>query len=527
MSKKHSHRRSKAQAQFHLAKPCGVIQPRVQAVGPERFGIVTVDPAKARSKWMLADFYGRVLVPPAVVEHTADGFRQCLARLRQAEAEFGLAELIVSVERTGNYHLPPKRAFAAAGYEVRVLHPFATKQFRQPANPGDKTDEHDLAANHRATVVGFALVELPLDEDDRRLRLLVRHRRDLVEKRTALQCQIREHLHLALPGYAALFEKFWELPLPMTIARRVTSPAEVRRLGVTGLAAIVRDCAIRCHATSLAKIVAWAEQAAEPDPDAALHGRIAASLDDDRVRKDQEIQALEREIAALLVRTPYLLLLRIPGIHVVSAAEFAGEMGPITHYANANAITGRAGLFRSRYQSDAVDQSGPLVRCANRRLRAALMLIADNLLTVNQYFRGQAAVWKKLKRDPRWQRVRVANRFSRIAFALVAGRRFFTHPCCQQPGYILDKLVTFHLEHAASADELRANLAAATTQLPDGHAAEEAAPLQQRAGRMRRPKRGVQNIGDILRDVIAKLVSAPVQSHESRPTGTTEVRASH
>jgi transposase len=527
MSKKHFSRRSKAQSQSHLGKPRGVIHARVQAVGPERFGIVVVDPAKARSKWMLADFYGRVLVPPAVVEHTADGFRQCVARLRQAEAEHGIAELVVSVERTGNYHLPPKRAFAAAGYEVRVLHPFATKQFRQPANPGDKTDENDLAANHRATVVGFALVELPLDEEYRRLQLLVRHRRDLVQKGTALRCQIREHLHLALPGYAALFEKFWELPLPMAIARRVTSPAEVRQLGVTGLASIARERAIRFHATSLAKIVAWAEQAAEPDPDAALRGRIAAELDDDRIRKSLAIQTLEREIAARLVRTPYLLLLRIPGIHVVSAAEFAGEMGPITHYANANAITGRAGLFRSRYQSDAVDHAGPLVRCANRRLRAALMLIADNLLTVNQYFRGQAALWKKQQRDPRWQRVRVANRFSRIAFALVAGRHFFAHPCCQQPGYILDKLVTFHLEHDASADELRANLTDATAQLPDGHAGEETAPLEQRVRRMRRPKRGIQNIGDILRDVIAKLVSVPVQSHESRQAGTTEVRASN
>jgi hypothetical protein len=56
MSKKHSNRRSRAQAQYNLGKPRGVIQARVQKVGPERFGIVTVDPAKARSKWMLADF---------------------------------------------------------------------------------------------------------------------------------------------------------------------------------------------------------------------------------------------------------------------------------------------------------------------------------------------------------------------------------------------------------------------------------------------------------------------------------------
>ena len=71
---------------------------------------------------------------------------------------------------------------------------------------------------------------------------------------------------------------------------------------------------------------------------------FALALDDDRARKDEEILALERDIAGRLVQTPYVLLLSFPGINVVSAADFAGEMGPIEHYANAKSITGRAGL---------------------------------------------------------------------------------------------------------------------------------------------------------------------------------------
>jgi len=55
----------------HLGKPHGLLAPRVQAVGPEHFGIVAIDPAKARSSWLLADFYGRVLIPLTPVEHTA------------------------------------------------------------------------------------------------------------------------------------------------------------------------------------------------------------------------------------------------------------------------------------------------------------------------------------------------------------------------------------------------------------------------------------------------------------------------
>ena len=46
----------------YIGRPAGLIQERVQAVGPTHFGIISVDCAKRRSKWMLCDFYGKVLI---------------------------------------------------------------------------------------------------------------------------------------------------------------------------------------------------------------------------------------------------------------------------------------------------------------------------------------------------------------------------------------------------------------------------------------------------------------------------------
>src|SRR5215203_4882815 len=109
------------------AKPSGSVHPRVVAAGPEHFGIVAVDCAKARSKWMLADYYGRILVPPTEVEHTRKGFQHAIAQLRQAIETHGLRDVVVAIERTGAYHRPPQRAFAAAGFEVRIVHPLTTK----------------------------------------------------------------------------------------------------------------------------------------------------------------------------------------------------------------------------------------------------------------------------------------------------------------------------------------------------------------------------------------------------------------
>src|SRR5439155_13926223 len=93
--------------------------------------------------------------------------------------------------------------------EVRIVHPFATKQFRQASDPGIKTDDTDLVAIQRAAVNGFALTELPRDDNWKELQLLIRYRRDLVFKTSALCAQIREHLEAALPGYATCFYNLW------------------------------------------------------------------------------------------------------------------------------------------------------------------------------------------------------------------------------------------------------------------------------------------------------------------------------
>jgi transposase len=294
-----------------------------------------------------------------------------------AVEEHRLQDLIVAVERTGNYHLPVKRVFAAAGFETRIVHPFATKQFRQPANPGNKTDETDLAA--------------------------------------------------------------------------------------------------------------------------------------------------------FLVRTPYVLLLSHPGINVVSAAEFAGEAGPIGNYAHHRAMTGRAGLFPARYQSDAVDLAdGSLVCCANRSLRAVILLVAANLAKCNPHYRSLVEVWTAQGKPPRHSKVKIASRFCRSAYQIVAGRQVFPHPGCRERDYILEKLLAFHREHQTPPGKLLADLQATIERLPRSAHREEAAPLaaqlqQTRAAR----RRGPQPLGDLLPLVLARHGASDLQStaRDQDPGSADQARA--
>jgi transposase len=500
-----------------LSKPRGVLHPRVQKVGPEHFGILCFDCAKRRSKFLRADFYGKLLLPPTLVEHNRQALDDAVAQVRQAFAEHQLHDGLVAIERTGRYHRLVQRTFAAAGFETRILHPFVTKQYRQPVDPGNKTDDTDLAAIHRATVTGCALLEATRDEDWTTLLLLIRHRRDLVRKGAALNCQIRDHLEAALPGFAACFDKLWDSPIPWHLLQHFPTSEELRNAGLTTLCHSLQQAGLRFQQRTLQRVLDWTAQAAPGDVAASQHRRIALALYDDRQRKTREIQALERDIAGRLAPTPYILLLSFPGINVVSAADFAGEMGPIEHYANAKAITGRAGLRPSRYQSDKVDKAnGPLVRNCNRSLRAAILGIADNLIVCNHHFQVLATQWQAQGKDPRHTRVKIALRFCRIAFQMVAGRQIFHPPSIQGRHDILHKLSAFHRDHDTGMVEVLRDLQSAIGHIPAREHTREAKPLGEELQKIQDGhRRGPQPLSEILPLVLARLGVGVVQSAES------------
>jgi hypothetical protein len=84
--------------------------------------------------------------------------------------------------------------------------------------------------------------------------------------------------------------------------------------------------------------------------------------------------------------------------------------------------------------------------------------------------------WRLQGKDARDLRVRVAGRFCRIAYQMVAGRMTFRHRCARQRDSVLKKLIRFALERGTASDQLTRDLDAAVSQLPvDGQPAAKAA----------------------------------------------------
>ena len=487
----------------YIGKPTGIFQNRVAEVSPTRFGIITVDCAKRRSKWMLCDFYGRVIIEPTTVEHDAAHLSQMVQTVQAAVEAHGIKDTIVGVEITGIYHRPVVAAFRKAGFDTREVHSFASAHFRKTLHPNEKTDDKDLEAIFQAVVNGFGLAILPVHEPYLSLQYYVRFRRNLVKQRAKTQTQLRDKMHRSMPGYAELFEAsgLFHNRVAFAIAKAYPSAELIREAGTKKLLDCLAKEKIRVVAKTVDRVIAWSQQAAAPGDGFTPCTDIWQQYLVMHTNLSEQITQAERKIASFLAQTPYILLLSIPGINVISAGELAGEAGPIEHYASAQAINGRAGLFPSRYQSDQVDRSGGVAWSCNRRLRAASILVAHNLIKCHPYYRGQAALMKSKRVATRDIECRIANRANRMVFQIVSGKQVWRGRGVDRD-YLLKKLMTFHQSCQTDATQIVKDLTEAAKYLPKSHLIAEG---QQLPAAPVRPRRGTQSLGALLLPLLIRL----------------------
>jgi transposase len=417
-----------------------------------------------------------------------------------------------------------------------MVHPFATKQLRQPAAPGTKTDLTDLRAIIRAIMVGYGTQERELPERWQQWRLLSREREDRVRKRAKVRVQVQERLQALMPGYSALFGDLWKSPIALALAGHYGSAAALRADGHEAILEWLRQANHAARRETVARVLQWASLAAPPDPCPEFRHRLLCDQFHLAQALDAQIALYEADLAHYLVDTPLVLLLAIPGINVVSAASYGAELGPIQHYPDPKKIAGRAGLYPSRYQSDEVDRpDGPLVGRRNARLRDAILEIAHNLIRCNEHFKA----WAHIRRNKRWPatkiHVAVGTKFTRISYWMLAGRMVFQHPSMCGGDAVLAKLTDFATRAGLEPRGIRDLLLRASRQLPKLALEGEARALVERLPRRRSRRRPQTDqslqpvlLGDVLREVIRDLApGVAIEAERSQRSQRNARRAPH
>jgi|WetSurMetagenome_2_1015567.scaffolds.fasta_scaffold63090_1 hypothetical protein len=471
-----SRRLRKGKGTVSLQRKDEALSTRIRQVGPERFGLLLVDSGKRNFAVRLTNFFGDCLWEPEPVRSQRMALESMIAEVHRQMATHGLSELVVGIERTGRWHCPLKQ-MVEKKWPVKMIHPFTTKQLRQPASLGIKTDAVDLTAMQRAMICGYGTEDLELPAPWLEFRLVSRARADLVAKRACLKMQCAGRMEALLPGYTELFDDVWKTPAPAALIAAYPSARKLLGADRERILQRLSGMGVPCQRSTVDRARAWAAQAAPADAGAAVNQRVLRDHLALIRHLTVQIDRYETDLLGLLVITPVVLLLSITGLNVVSACDYGSEMGPDEHYIGAKNVTGRAGLFPSRYQSDQTDRAdGPVVAGRNARLRQAILDIGHNLLSCNPYFRA----WRRLPGHKDMQtkeaRVAVGNRYVRISFHMLRHRTVFNHPLAGRQDSVLCKLLAFGRGKRVPADRLYEICRLALRQLPD-----DALPFERQA----------------------------------------------
>lgn len=337
---------------------------------------VGIDWASQEHTVCLIDAQARVIWR-AVIPHTAQGVSALLAKLTTfAEA----AALPVAVERPSGLLVD---TLVDASFPVIPIHPNALKASRPrysaaqgKSDPGDAFILADLLRTdgHRFRPL------LPLSDETRALRALVRMRDSLVAQRIALANQLRALLERFWPGAAGIFADV-DSPIALAFLLRYPTPQSAQYVGEKRLQAFLAHHAY-CGRRSAQELLARLRSAPM-----GLVGEVEMEANSELVRAlvsvleplVAQIQRLTAAIEhAITAHVDGPIFTSFPRVGRLNAAQIFTEIGDDRQrFTSAERLATEAGVAPVTYESG--KRRGVAFRWAcNKRLRRALTIFAHN-----------------------------------------------------------------------------------------------------------------------------------------------------
>ena len=309
--------------------------------------------------------------------HHAAGLSDMLARLKRLAPA---AELPIAIERPSGLIVD---ALVEAGHPVIPIHPNVVKacrpRYRAAGGKSDPGDAYMLADILRTDGHRFGPL-MPMSDDIRALRALVRGRDDLVAQRVTLANQLRSLLEGFWPGAAAIFAAI-DSPIALAFAGRYPTPDSASRLGEKRLASFLAQhayCGRRSAAELLARLRA-APTGLAGDVEADAKGEIVRTLAVLLERLVAEIAKLSSRVEHAVADLPDgRIVMSFPRAGRICAAPILAELGDVRErFPTEDQLAAEAGVCPVTHASG--KSRGVVFRWAcNKNLRLAVTCFADN-----------------------------------------------------------------------------------------------------------------------------------------------------
>lgn len=425
----------------------------IRETGSENLLMVAIDAAKYTHKAMITTFYGDILVKPFEFDASQTGFNLVKEKVQVERKKYGMTEVVVGIETTGHYYEDLVRRFGHAEYRVRVINSATTDQERQALMNWSKTDNIDLMAIIQSLIHGRGTSNELRSGSLGALQKLTRARRELVDERTSTQNLIRMHLDHVFREFQGIsvwkdgkrkhvkpFSKLFG-KAPCYLMRNHPHPSDMLELGKAGLREVsirenlkLRDSTIEC-------LLDFAQSSiSQPKKDVEADIYLLTQKLDRLELLDEQIKRLEKKIEDLFIETPGAIILAVPGIGVVTGAEFYAEMGDISDFDHAGQLIKLAGT------NPIVKQSGGhrptyfgISKQGRRPFRNIVYQVGKSLAVNNPAMREKYLALKDRGKHTRQAYIALGNRMIRLAFSMVRNQSLYR---TDEENYVLIDVVT-------------------------------------------------------------------------------------
>ena len=405
----------------------------------EKVLLVPIDVSKVLQKSMILNYFGEVLEHPFSFMVSQTGMKLLIEKIEKAKQSYQAERVFIGIEATGHYYEDVVRILTEEGYSVHIINPASTHEERKQHLTYTKTDDIDLYLIAEVLIGNKATNAKLTTGVYKQLQHLTRARRSEINKRSRIKMEIRtmhDHIWREFQGYSVLadgkvktrkiFSDFWG-KASLHLLTYFPHASQILKLGKVGLRKLSKEHNLKLRKTTIEKLLYAAnESVSRPIEELSSELFLLKQKLKDYEWHTKNIRAYEQEIERIFIETDGVLLLTVPGIGLVTAAEIYCEMGDLSHYTRASQLIKKAGT------NPTIKQSGPkegyygrISKQGNANLRRAVYTAGRTLSVHNDALKPFYTRLKEKGKKTGKIYIAMGNKFLKIAFAMLKNQKPF------------------------------------------------------------------------------------------------------
>lgn len=392
--------------------------------------IVGVDVAKKKHFARIIDSYGIDVEKPFSFQNNIDGFIRLEGKLLQIQKKAGVERVIVGMEPTGHYWKPLAWWLRERGYTVVIVNPMLVKRHKEDLdNSPSKSDRKDTGIIADLVLQGkFMHCMLPKGIYAE-LRELAVTRRQQKGKLNAALNNLRAVLDEFFPEFDTVFKNLLGKAASWVL-ENIPFPKDIVSHSLEWLGERLKEASNHRVGLKRAESLMSAAESSVGVPDGLDAARIRLKSCLREVRfYEGELEITEAKMAEALEDAGLSrYLLSIPGVGVVTAAGFLGEIGDPTKYKNWRQVRNLAGLSLMENSSGKRQGNTIITKRGRSGLRCLLYQAALVLVAKNSAFRALYHYFLTRRQNPLKKKealIAVGLKLLRVMFKLATAKELY------------------------------------------------------------------------------------------------------